>query len=488
MSYYKKRNNVDKKHNKEIKWRESGKDIELLKEQWENSKNYKSYNYNIKKKLITLLKIVPIIILLIMIINIYSTTIRPITIELNVLDSKRNTLENVNIFGINPKYKAGKVEITSSINSEKEIIISKENYRPDTLQIIFDKNKSITTVLKQYYTFTIQAKNAAGDFVKSEDVIITGENGETEGLTDNKGKFSFKLLEGQYTITILGNRVKSNLFKNINKTIVIKEKKFIYLGKNNRGYKEYKNEKDGSILVYIPAGEFTMGSNDGDDDEKPMHTVYLDGYYISKYEITNKQYKQFCDETVREYPKDPEEFTGINNYFSSYPNYPVVEVSWNDAVAYCDWAGLRLPTEAEWQKGARGTDGRKYPWGNSEPNGSQCNYDDKSLSKYYDYNWIDKNVNDGYAFTSPVGNYSSGASPYGLMDMSGNVWEWVNDWYGEDYYSVSPKSNPKGPSSGSSRVLCGGSWLNPDYSIRSSYRNYNIPTYCWRNCGFRPAF
>ena len=222
-----------------------------------------------------------------------------------------------------------------------------------------------------------------------------------------------------------------------------------------------------------------MGSNDGQSDEKPVHTVYLDGYYISKYEITNKQYKQFCDKTGRSYPRSPKfnrRLFGMNNYFTSYPNYPVVCVSWNDAAAYCKWAGLRLPTEAEWQKGSRGTDGRKYPWGNESPGTNKANYDPGT------------NDADGYYYTSPVGNYSSGASPYGLMDMAGNVWEWCNDWYGEDYYSKSPKNNPKGPSSGSYRVLCGGSWYNLDNFIRSSYRFNNFPTINWYNLGFRPAF
>ncbi|MDY6787819.1 MAG: SUMF1/EgtB/PvdO family nonheme iron enzyme, partial [candidate division WOR-3 bacterium] len=249
----------------------------------------------------------------------------------------------------------------------------------------------------------------------------------------------------------------------------IKQDRLLYLGKNSKGYKEYKNKRDGSTLVYIPAGKFTMGSSGGDDNEEPVHTVYLDGYYISKYEITNKQYKQFCDETNRDYPKDPD-FNGMSNYFTAYPDYPVVNVDWYDAKAYCGWAGLKLPTEARWEKGARGTDARKYPWGNSEPNGDKCNLADKSLSKYENWDWIDKTVNDGFAYTSPVGSYKRGQSPYGLMDMAGNVYEWCSDWYGEEYYSSSPSSNPEGPSSGSSRVLRGGSWNFFDYSLRCAHR------------------
>ncbi len=196
----------------------------------------------------------------------------------------------------------------------------------------------------------------------------------------------------------------------------------VELGKNEQGFMEYLNLKDGSILVFVPEGKFFMGQDDPvefiDYDESPMHTVYLDGYLIGKYEVTNKQYKKFCDETGHPYPPDPG-FENMPDYFMNYPNYPVVNVSWRDAAAYCKWAGLRLPTEAEWEKASRGTDGRKYPWGDSEPTGKECNYADASI----DCAWSDRDVNDGYEYTAPVGSFPQGASPYGCMDMAGNVWE-----------------------------------------------------------------
>ncbi|TES92597.1 MAG: formylglycine-generating enzyme family protein [Candidatus Cloacimonadota bacterium] len=251
--------------------------------------------------------------------------------------------------------------------------------------------------------------------------------------------------------------------------------KLTYLHTNEKGYKEYRNGKDGSILIKIPAGEFTMGSNDGDDDEKPVHTVYLDEYYICKYEVTNSQYNKFCDATGRNYPDDPK-FEGMSDYFTNYPDYPVVKVSWNDAVAYCRWAGLRLPTEAEWEKAARGTDSRKYPWGNSKPDAGgtyRANYDPG------------EDEVDGYKYTSPFGSFPDGISPYGCYDMAGNVWEWCSDWYGEHYYRDSPERNPEGPSSGKYRVIRGVSLCCKTMGLRCVTRDWFTPAHGWGYSGFR---
>ncbi|MBI4725791.1 formylglycine-generating enzyme family protein [candidate division TA06 bacterium] len=257
---------------------------------------------------------------------------------------------------------------------------------------------------------------------------------------------------------------------------------------------EVVNQKDSSVLIEIPAGSFIMGSNDY-DDEKPIHTVYLDKYYIGKYEVTVGQFRKFVNATG--YKTDAEKSGGAyvytggswqqkadanwkNPYFSQNDNSPVVCVSWNDAKAYCDWAGLRLPTEAEWEKAARGTDGRSYPWGNGW-DGNKCNHG-KVSSPYTD-------ASDGYEYTSPVGSFSSGVSPYGAYDMAGNVWEWCSDWYGENYYGSSPSNNPTGPSSGDSRVLRGGSFGSyaNDSVCRVAARIYNLPDYRTNYYGFRIA-
>ncbi|MFO7675688.1 MAG: bifunctional serine/threonine-protein kinase/formylglycine-generating enzyme family protein [bacterium] len=252
------------------------------------------------------------------------------------------------------------------------------------------------------------------------------------------------------------------------------------LGRNAQGYEEALWLKDSSVMVRIPAGAFTMGSDasDADSGEKPVRQVYLDAYHIDKHEVTNRQYKKFCDATGRGYPQDPG-FESMSNYFQSYPSYPVVNVSWDDARAYADWAGKRLPTEAEWEKAARGTDGRKYPWGNEAPDAGgryRANYDPGNYTE------------DGYRHTSPVGSFPAGASPYGLLDMAGNVWEWCNDWYDSDYYGKGVDRNPPGPSSGSFRVLRGGSWnLNVAWGLRGAHRVGYAPSYRSRDLGFRCA-
>ncbi len=237
------------------------------------------------------------------------------------------------------------------------------------------------------------------------------------------------------------------------------ESKGIKVEKNKKGFWE-AHYRDGIVMVYIPAGEFTMGSNDGRDDEKPPHKVNLDGYWMGKTEVTVGQYKKFISEAGHR---------SLPDYVSKYSpgdNHPVIGVSWDDAAAYCKWlpkkGGLKfkLPTEAQWEKAARGTDGRKYPWGNSPPSGKKVNFADKQVWLKKKYSWADKDIDDGYAYTAPVESYPQGASPYGMLNMAGNVWEWCNDWYGSDYYKKSSYKNPMGPASGTNRVLRGGGWIH----------------------------
>jgi formylglycine-generating enzyme required for sulfatase activity len=202
-------------------------------------------------------------------------------------------------------------------------------------------------------------------------------------------------------------------------------------------------------MVLVPSGEFLMGSPEGEGggDEHPQHKVYLDAYYIYKYEVTHGQFARFVNETG--YNAE-----GKWNYHNKpgMDGLPVGSVTWNDAVAYCTWAHVRLPTEAEWEKAARGSDGRKYPWGNSW-NDDMCNwFKGPKLPGMAD-------IGQGRG-PLPVGSFPLGASPCGALDMAGNVWEWCNDWYGAAYYGSSASKNPRGPSTGKTHSVRGGSFYN----------------------------
>jgi len=245
-------------------------------------------------------------------------------------------------------------------------------------------------------------------------------------------------------------------------------------------------EKDGMVEVYVPAGEFLMGSNDGGDNEKPPHKVYLDAYWIDQTPVTNAMFARFIAanpgySTLAEkvgsgyiYNINKKQYDevkgadwrhphGAGSNLDGLENHPVVLVSWEDAKAYCVWVGTRLPTEAQWEKAARGTDGRTYPWGEKEPDATLANF----------------NMNVGA--TTPVGSYPAGASPYDALDLAGNVWEWCADWYGADYYAKSPPKNPTGPVNGSSRSMRGGCWDDEARFLRAACRAREFPGFI--NCG-----
>jgi formylglycine-generating enzyme required for sulfatase activity len=217
----------------------------------------------------------------------------------------------------------------------------------------------------------------------------------------------------------------------------------------------------------VSAGEFTMGSDSGKSDERPVHTVGLDAYYIDKYEVTNRLYKVCVDADVCQVPQD-DSFT--TDYYGNpdFDDYPVMGVSWEMAKVYCEWRGAQLPTEAQWEKAARGLDERTYPWGEGI---------DQSLANY-DRTGIEPAV---------VGTYEKGKSPYGVYDMAGNVWEWVADWYSSTFYDNSPTFNPSGPGNGQQRVLRGGVWYYGEDRVRVSSRDSYDPVKILGSFGFRCA-
>jgi serine/threonine-protein kinase len=273
-------------------------------------------------------------------------------------------------------------------------------------------------------------------------------------------------------------------------------------------------------MVLVPAGEFVMGSAAEEIDqllrnfpdlkrewferEIPKHRVYLDAFYLDKYEVTNARFQQFVQATGyrttaeqagwglvwNESKKQGEKINGASwkaphgsgSTIQDLEMHPVVQVNWDDAQAYCEWAGKRLPTEAEWEKAARGTEGWTYPWGH-QFDGRKLNFCDRNCET----DWKDRGVNDGYRYTAPVGRFEGGKSPYGAYDMAGNVWEWVADWYDEDYYRNSPARNPQGPESGQYRVLRGGAWIGGQYDVRVSFRLRLIPETRFAYLGVRCA-
>jgi len=216
-------------------------------------------------------------------------------------------------------------------------------------------------------------------------------------------------------------------------------------------------EKDGMTMIYVPAGEFRMGSGD------VAHTVFLDAFWIDQTEVTNAMYRLCVAAKECALPFDPKFYQD-----QKYDQHPVVYVDWDQADRYCTWAGRRLPSEAQWEKAARGADGRIYPWGNQAPDRQLANFGNNEKG------------------TTPVGRYSPQSnSPYGCADMAGNVSEWVQDWYTSDYYLRSPQQNPQGPAKGDYKVVRGGSWLYNSVSLRSANRYYYGPSSRYNNIGFR---
>jgi formylglycine-generating enzyme required for sulfatase activity len=237
---------------------------------------------------------------------------------------------------------------------------------------------------------------------------------------------------------------------------------FTPAGKNTEGFAEFRRARDGAVMVRIPEGEFTMGNLETEGKPLP-HPAYVSAFLMDKLPVTWRLFKRFAAATGR--PLPPQPFWGIHD------DYPVAFVRWDEARAYCEWAGARLPTEAEREKAARGTDGRKFPWGNEEPTSERA---------VFRREW-------GYAGNDAVGIRPAGASPYGLLDTGGNMWEWCEDWYAPDYYESSPRENPMGPRTGRAHVVRGGSWDSRPTVTSASCRNWGYVGYREGDFGFRCA-
>lgn len=262
----------------------------------------------------------------------------------------------------------------------------------------------------------------------------------------------------------------------------------------------FSEDPDYSDMVKIPAGRFKMGMTFKQvsqilkmctkvdkscslwwfKDEMPQHNVYLDEYWIDIYEVTNQKYLEFVkatghrpalDETCETKSCRQGNLWKGKSFPDKIRNQPVTQVNWYDADAYCKWRGKRLPTEAEWEKAARGPSGNLYPWGNSPPPGKAT----------YRRKWR------GMSTMTNVGKYANGASIYGVHDMAGNVWEWVADWYDRNYYKKKISSKPKGPKTGKFKVVRGGSWVNYADTLHSAFRRWSRPEVLFNDTGFRCA-
>lgn len=263
------------------------------------------------------------------------------------------------------------------------------------------------------------------------------------------------------------------------------------------------SQKDGMTMVYVPAGDFLMGSvaGVGNANEHPQNTQNVDAFWIDQTEVTNTMFALFINDT--NYKTDAEiagrSFSFVDDKWqpvegadwshpfgpttsiSGFENYPVALVSWKDALAYCEWVGRTLPTEAQWEKAARGTNGSIYPWGDAAPTGGLVNFADSSSH----FSTSDKNINDGYEFSAPVGSFPSGASVYGVLDIAGNVWEWVSSL--AQGYPYSATDGRENPTPMGKRIMRGGSWFDTPASLRTADRYEFDQTYTGLNTGFRCA-
>jgi sulfatase modifying factor 1 len=322
---------------------------------------------------------------------------------------------------------------------------------------------------------------------------------EVEKPTQKSGWFS-RILAGVFVVLIVVVLVKAMQSDLKSLFPAWLQKEYLWTSILYGMGSEMVSEEDGAALVFVPEGEFLMGFDDsGDEAEKPAHKIWLDSYWIDKTEVTNALFERFIKESGYQVEnwrqadglswRTPR---GQGSSITGLDEHPVVQVTWQDADAYCRWAGRRLPTEAEWEKAAVGWPQNvpfnnprnfTYSWGYEKPSGDRLNFADKNAN---DIEGADPNNDDGYKFTAPVGSYPDGASPYGALDMSGNALEWTADWYDPEYYQTSPSSNPTGPWTGKKHVLKGGAFASQEWDIRP-FRRYEFNPDMTGVTGFRCA-
>jgi formylglycine-generating enzyme required for sulfatase activity len=283
-------------------------------------------------------------------------------------------------------------------------------------------------------------------------------------LLEPEGNVPAAVADAVHRIAMARRRAMlANLAKGLAAVILIGIGVYFYLAKRQPSQEIIA--KDGAPAVLIPAGNFTMG----DDEEAPLREIYVDPFYVDKYEVTTSRYAKFLRATGSVRPPDHWKDVSLDKS----GDLPVVGVDWQDADAYCRWAGKRLPTEAEWEKAARGTDGRVYPWGNDEPTAASADFGRSAPSPYK-------------GGLSGVGSHVAGKSPYDVEDLAGNASEWVADWFAGGFARGDVR-NPKGPEAGTAKVIRGGGWYDPKEKIKSTKRYYASPGNRADDVGFRCA-
>lgn len=346
-------------------------------------------------------------------------------------------LDDHDFFGKTPAFKG------NLIVGWHRIILRKKGYEDykDEFKLKYGQEKKILAKLK----------------AKPGNLIVSSDPGDAKVIV-NKKVLGLTPLEHQLPPGKHLLRIAKDGYQIQERSVLIEANKDTVLG-----FKLHSTHSEVAGMIFVPTGEFIMGSDKGEENERPARKVWMDAFFIDKYEITNKQYREFIMATNHRPP------AFLYQERLGRDNQAVVGVSWLDAKAYAKWAGKRLPFEAEWEKAARGLDGREYPWGSV---------------------WDKEKANNSESkITGPsfVGSFLGGVSPYGLFDMAGNVWEWTADWFVSNYYNFAPYKNPKGARFGTTRTARGGSWVESSRMLRTSVRKGILPTLRASNIGFRCA-
>ena len=385
-----------------------------------------------------------------------------------LLNSESRLVKNANLNKIMELYHEDSVITDSSGKEWRGCAAIKAYYRRATVGVTFYRVERMVT------TIDVPGSQAAAQAVTL--ICYTGGSGYGYRFLPNSDGCLKRLVEETWTLDRRGNRWAI-------KSLVYSEMPIVNLENWPEGIAVPDSTIQENInqdMVFIPAGSFQMGCDPAHNgsfpceaDELPLHTVTLDAFLIDRYEVTNAQYVE-CVRAGGCAPQQTRSSRSRIPYYNvpAYASYPVLNISWENANRYCQWAGKRLPGEAEWEKAARGSAGpRAYPWGDSAPHCDLANY------KFLQCSWD----------TTTVGSFQDGSSPYGVMDMAGNVSEWVNDWYQADYYSISPSGSPQGPPQGSQKIVRGGSMEDPAKRLRVASRRPISPDHAGNQIGFRCA-